>query len=295
MEDQLYNSQNFVPNKQKVQRPPIGTYIMLIIYSLYILFPMYIIFVTAIKSQPFEIIETKFIWWPTDPAFDNFAKVFTENGDLIRGLMNTLQFSLPPLIVGLLSSALASYGFAKLEWKGRESIFGFLMLTMMIPGTVTMSAAVLMYDTIGWLGTPYPLMIPGMFGGIGTVFFLRQYMKGIPDDLIGAAKIDGMSEIRIFLTLIIPLSVPALLTQGVLGFIGAYNDYLGALVYVGAYEPLWTLQIVLSTLQGKRPHALYKPLNMATVFMGMMPMLIIYIFLQNYILKGISMSSGLKG
>jgi multiple sugar transport system permease protein len=171
-------------------------------------------------------------------------------------------------------------------------MFQFLLLTMMIPGTVTMTATRLMYDTIGWIGTPAPVMIPGMFGGIGTVFFLRQYMKGIPDDLIGAAKIDGMSEIRIFVQLILPLSVPALLTQGVLGFIGHYNDYMGALLYL-IDEPLYTLQIAIKNLAD-----IYRtdlPAQMAAAFLGMMPMLILYLLLQNYILKGISMSSGLKG
>lgn len=290
-ENKIYNSQNFVPNKKKMERPPIGTYVLLILYSLYILVPFYIIFISSLKSVQ-EAAFAEFTWWPTRGiTWGAFKRVF-ESNEIQRGFINTLLFYTPTTLIGVFVSALASYGFAKMEWAGRNAIFSFLLLTMMIPGTVTMTATRLMYDTIGWIGTPLPVMIPGMFGGIGTVFFLRQYMKGIPDDLIGAAKIDGMSEIKIFLILIVPLSVPAILTQGVLGFIGHYNDYMGALLYL-IDEPLYTLQIAIKNMVDTYKTDL--PAQMAACFLGMMPMLLIYLFLQNYILKGISMSSGLKG
>ncbi len=291
MEEKIYNSQNFIPNKKKVKRPPIGTYIMLIIYSLYILVPFWIIFISSLKSIQ-EAAFAEFTWYPTEGVtWGAFKRVF-ESNEIQRGFINTLTFYTPVTLVSVFVSALASYGFAKMEWAGRNAIFSFLLLTMMIPGCVTMTATRLMYDTIGWIGTPLPVMIPGMFGGIGMVFFMRQYMKGIPDDLIGAAKIDGMSEIKIFLVLIIPLSVPALLTQGVLSFIGHYNDYLGALLYL-IDEPLYTLQIAIKNMVDTYRTDL--PAQMAACFLGMLPMLLIYLFLQNYILKGISMSSGLKG
>lgn len=274
-----------------MKRPPVGTYIMLILYSLYILVPFWIIFVSGLKSIQ-EAAEPIFTWWPQKGVtWLAFRRVF-EDGSIMRGFGNTLKFYIPPTIIGILMSAMSSYGFAKMEWRGRNALFSFLLLTMMIPGCVTMTATRLLYDTIGWIGTPLPVMIPGMFGGIGAVFFLRQYMKGIPDDLIGAAKIDGMSEIKIFIVLILPLSLPAILTQVILGFIGSYNDYLGPLLYL-IDEDLYTLQLALRNLIG-----IYRtdvPRQMAASFVAMMPMLLIYLFMQNYILKGISMSSGLKG
>jgi multiple sugar transport system permease protein len=146
---------------------------------------------------------------------------------------------------------------------------------------------------LGWNNTANPIIIPGLFGGIGTVFFLRQYVMGIPDDLIGAAKIDGMSEVKIFLTLIVPLSLPAITTQVVLGFIGAYNSYLDVLIYLNANESAWTIQLVLKNISGFYPGM--KNISMAFCVVGMFPLIILYLALQNYILKGISMSSGLKG
>ncbi len=288
-----YNPQNFRLNKKKVARPPIITYILLIVYSIYIFIPFWILLVTSLKTDGEARLGT-FTWWPKEGFHLDALKKVLQEELIYTGFLNTLLYHMPPTIVGLLVSALASYGFAKMEWKGRNAIFQFLIFTMMIPGSVTLTASFLMYDLIGWVDTPLPFMIPGMFGGIGMVFFLRQYMKGIPDDLIGAAKIDGMSEIKIFLTLILPLSVPALLTQGILAFIGHYNEYMGPLLYLpSAADNEITLQLVLRKLTER--FRLHPNEQMGVCLIAMMPMLLLYLLLQNYILKGISMSSGLKG
>ena len=200
---------------------------------------------------------------------------------------------MPPTLVGLIVSALSAYGFAKLEWKGKKTLFSILLLTMMVPSTVTMSASYIVYDTINWVGTALPILIPGMFGGIGTVFFLRQYMAGLPDELLDAAKIDGMGDVRIFLKLILPLSIPALAAQGILGFIGCYNDYLAPLLYLSNNDKMHTLQLVIQHLAGSEVYEL--PKQMAACVLAMLPMLLIYFFFQSFILKGISVSSGLKG
>ena len=234
----------------------------------------------------------EFTWWPKrGVTWLAFKRVF-EDGSLLRGFGNTLKYGLLPLSVGLFVSTMSAYGFEKMRWRGRNMMFQFLLLTMMLPGCVTMTATRLMYDTIGWTGTALPLMIPGMFGGIGVVFFLRQYMKGVPNELIDAAKIDGAGDFGTFVVIIIPLSMPAIFTQLVLCFLGTYNDYMGPLLYI-IDEDMYTLQLALRNMIGM--YRFDVPRQMAASFVAMMPMLIIYLFAQNYILKGISMSSGLKG
>ena len=96
---------------------------------------------------------------------------------------------------------------------------------MMIPGIIMLAPTYAIYDLIGWVDTPWPLIIPGMFGAAACVFFMRQFFMGIPDSLLEAAKIDGASYMQIFFKVMVPLSVPALLAQGLLGFVGGYNDY----------------------------------------------------------------------
>lgn len=290
-----YNPQNFVLNKKKVKRKPIGTYVMLTIYSIYILIPFWILLVTALKTRD-EVFRSEFTWWPQQGFSSDGILGVLKMKEIYYGFLNTMMYHTPPTVIGILVSSLASYGFAKMEWKGRNLVFQFLLFTMMIPGSVTLTATFLMYDAINWVNTPLPFLIPGMFGGIGTVFFLRQYMKGIPDDLIGAAKIDGMSEIKIFTTLILPLSAPALLTQGILGFIGHYNEYMGPLLYLQSAEmKQMTMQLVIKIKSSQLQRTGRRDQQMAMCLISMLPMLILYLCLQNYILKGISMSSGLKG
>lgn len=284
-------ARRFVSKQKKLKRFPIVTYFLLILLSLYIIVPFWIVFVSGIKTVQ-EAGAIEFTWWPKrGVTWLAFKRVF-EDGSLLRGFGNTLKYGLLPLFVGLFVSTMSAYGFEKMRWRGRNMMFQFLLLTMMLPGCVTMTATRLMYDTIGWTGTALPLMIPGMFGGIGVVFFLRQYMKGVPNELIDAAKIDGAGDFGTFVVIIIPLSMPAIFTQLVLCFLGTYNDYMGPLLYI-IDEDMYTLQLALRNMIGM--YRFDVPRQMAASFVAMMPMLIIYLFAQNYILKGISMSSGLKG
>lgn len=284
-------ARRFVSKQKKLKRFPIVTYFLLILLSLYIIVPFWIVFVSGIKTVQ-EASAIEFTWWPKrGVTWLAFKRVF-EDGSLLRGFGNTLKYGLLPLFVGLFVSTMSAYGFEKMKWRGRNMMFQFLLLTMMLPGCVTMTATRLMYDTIGWTGTALPLMIPGMFGGIGVVFFLRQYMKGVPNELIDAAKIDGAGDFGTFVVIIIPLSMPAIFTQLVLCFLGTYNDYMGPLLYI-IDEDMYTLQLALRNMIGM--YRFDVPRQMAASFVAMMPMLIIYLFAQNYILKGISMSSGLKG
>lgn len=292
--DETYHSENFKPNKKKVLRPPYGAYIMLIIYSLYILVPLYIIVITSFKTTP-EANATVFTWWPTMGfTWEAYRDVFAM-GDILRPLMNTFLYYIPTCISNVFFSAVSAYGFAKMEFAGRKQIYGFLIMTMTLPGSVTQSSSRVWMSTLGLMGTAWPLIIPGLFGGIGQVFFLRQYIAGIPDDLIGAAKVDGMGQIKIFLTLIIPLTLPALLVRIILGFIGSYNDYMGPLIYTMQYQEKWTLQLALKNVSDIAAKNGRKNFSMAAATVGMFPLIIVYIFIQDYIIKSTSIGSGLKG
>lgn len=292
--NETYHSENFKLNKKKVLHPPIGSYIMLIIYSLYILVPLYIIVITSFKTIP-EANAPVFTWWPTlGFTLEAYIKVF-EVGDIVRPLMNTFLYYIPTCFSNVFFSAVSAYGFAKMEFAGRKQIYGFLIMTMTLPGSVTQSSSRVWMSTLGLMGTAWPLIIPGLFGGIGQVFFLRQYIAGIPDDLIGAAKVDGMGQIKIFLTLIIPLTLPALLVRVILGFIGSYNDYMGPLIYTMQYPEKWTLQLALKNVSDIAIKNGGKNFSMAAATVGMFPLIIVYIFIQDYIIKSTSIGSGLKG
>jgi multiple sugar transport system permease protein len=255
--------------------------------------PFYIILISSFKSD-YDATATLFQWWPEHGlSLEGYQRVVRYWSMIFNGLKNTLLYHLPTTLIGVFVNALASYGFAKLTWKGKQAIFSFLMLTLMLPSTILSSSNRLYMSILKWDSTALPIIIPGMFGGFGTVFFLRQYMMAIPDDLLGAAKIDGMSDVEIFFTLIIPLSMPPIITQIVTVFISAYNSYLGPLIYLSTNPDAWTIQLVLKWCSEQ-----YQNLTnvmMAFCVVGMFPLILLYISIQDFILNSVRMTSGLKG
>jgi len=269
-------------------------YIFLVLFALWILVPFYIVLVTSVKTTA-EVLRPNFTWFPTEGFyFGGYASAFGSVGDstgmtLIKGFFNTLWIVLPPTLIGLTTSALAAYAFAKLKFRGKHIIFGVLMATMMIPGMVTFVPSFVIFDNIGWNHTPLPLMIPGMFGAAACVFYLRQFFMGIPSETLEAARLDGVGYFGMFFRMMLPLAVPALIAQGVLGFVGGYNDYLGPILYVKSTEYA-TLQVVLSQLTSQKTE---QNVQMACTVIALLPTIIIYLVAQRYFIEGIAVS-GLK-
>jgi multiple sugar transport system permease protein len=279
----------------------IGTafvYLGLIIFALWVLLPFSLVFLTSFK----EIVEANsldFTWWPKEFTFQGYEKVLEYDMGtayegvplIISGFINTLWIVIPPTLLGLFSSAISAYAFAKLRFKLRDKMFSLLLGTMMIPGTILLTPTFIIYNQIGWVNTPLPLMIPGMFGAATCVFFMRQFYSGIPTELIEAAEIDGMNYFGIFFKIMVPLSIPALLAQALLGFIGGYNDYLGPLIYLQDPE-MYTLQISMNQLKsyfaGRNV-----PAMMAATVISIIPTVVLYIIAQKRFVEGVA-TSGMK-
>ena len=287
------------PQRAKTKRivGKVLIYLALVIFAIWILAPFSIVIMTSFKTWQ-EATDPEFSFFPKEFTFQGYKEVFTYTasaGDfpmpvMLRGFINTLIIIIPPTILGLFCSAISAYSFAKLRFKGKNLLFGFLLLTMMIPGTIMLTPSYMIYDMIGWTDTPLPLMIPGMFGAATCVFFMRQFYSGIPTELIEAAKLDGMGYFKIFWKIMVPLSVPALFAQGLLGFIGGYNDYFGPYLYL--QDPEWyTLQIALKSFQGS--YSSNVPTIMAGSIVALIPTLVIYAVAQNYFIEGIA-TSGMK-
>lgn len=274
-------------------------YLGLIVYAIWILAPMLIILFTSFKTIS-EAREVEFHLFPKDKwVIEGYKEIVKWNiidvtGDgiptLFYGLFNTLLYVIPPTIIGLFVSALAAFAFAKLNYKGKNGLFGILLMTMLIPGTIMTAPTYIIYDLLGWTNSPLPLMIPGMFGAAACVFFMKQFYSGIPTDLIEAAKLDGLGYFSIFWRIMVPLSVPALFAQGILGFIGGYNDYFGPLIYLIDNE-LITLQLAMRTYSSAYWNKI--PAVMAGAVIAMIPTIIIYLVAQKYFVEGIA-TSGMK-
>lgn len=268
--------------------------IALLLGAIIILVPFWILLITSFKS-PAEIMSADFTWWPKEFNLDGYINAFNFEtaaitSNVLIGLGNTLLYTLPTTIIGLFVSGMSAYAFSKMHFKGREVLFGVLLLTMVMPGTVVLIPQYTIYSMIGWVGTPFPLMIPGMFGAAGTVFFLRQFMRGVPDEIVEAAEMDGLGKFRAYWMIMLPVCVPAFIAQFVLNFIGGYNDYLGPILFLGEGDPSrFTLQVVLSNMVSSQESETQK--RMANAVVALVPLIILYLFSQNFIIDGISVSA----
>lgn len=244
---------------------------------------------TSLKQQGMEF-EMPPKWIPQHFEWSNYHFVLFES-DIVQGFVNTFLIILLPCLVGLFTSALAAYAFARLDFPARNLLFGLLLTTMMIPGVVTMIPTFMLFKNIGWIDSWMPLIIPGMFGAAAAVFLLRQFFMTIPRELEDAAKVDGMNPFHTFLRIMLPLSKPALITQGLLNFIAGYNDYLGPLIYINSPEK-YTLQLVLASFQGF--YTSQWTYIMAGSVLALIPTLLVFFFAQKYFVEGIAMT-GMKG
>ncbi|MCR8850397.1 carbohydrate ABC transporter permease [Rossellomorea sp. SC111] len=224
---------------------------------------------------------------PENPTLENYVNLFESMnfGVYLRNTLIIVLFS----FVGLFFNAMAGYGFAKYQFKGREKIFYIVLATMMIPAQVTMIPVYLILNEMGLTNTMMGIVLPGLAAAF-SIFLFRQFMTTIPTDLIEAARLDGAGEFYIFFRLIVPIAKPIFAVQGILTFIGAWNSFLWPLI-IANDESLYTLSVGLSLLQGQ--YANNFGLQMAGAAFMVVPIIIIFSFFQKYIVEGFTMS-GIK-
>ena len=273
----------------------IFSYLCLGGFGVLIIIPFLIAIITSLTPQN-VIMEHGFQWSTGVIDLEYYIKLLTtdEYGNIFKCLGNTLLYILPPIIVGTFSSALSAYAFARINFKGKKILFYLLLSTMVIPGIITTFSSYLLFVDIykvnSWFPL-FPIIVPGMFGAVGTMFFLKQYFETLPKDLEEAAEMDGMSRFGMFIKVIIPLSVPAIITQLLLAFNGCYNDYLGPLLYIGGKPSLYTMQLYVNGLSTSR-NVSY-PLLMSGALLALLPTLILYLSGQKFFVEGIVMT-GIK-
>ena len=265
-------------------------YCILSLAALTILIPFYVIVITAFKASHAVATHIPFIWFPKfdELSFRAFGNLFTTytistgKSMVLTGIINTFIIVIPNTVVGMISSSVSAYAFAKLKFKGKNLMFALLLFTMMLPGIVMLIPSYILFDALYLTDTYFPLMAPAMFGSAACVFFLRQFFSGIPDEVIDAAKLDGLSYPGIYWKIMLPLSLPAVFAQAILGFVAGYNDYLAPLIYLTSPEK-YTLQIALQFFSGSTLKDL--PTVMAGAVLALLPTTLIYVFAQKYFVE----------
>ncbi|ERL64308.1 carbohydrate ABC transporter permease [Schleiferilactobacillus shenzhenensis] len=265
-------------------------YLILIAGGILMIGPLLWMISTSLKDKT-GVFQLPPQWIPNPIHWDAYQRLF-HLSQLQTGFMNTIIVSLTVTVIGSFTSCMAAFSFAKLRMPHKNAMFLLLLVGLMIPYPAVMIPQFMMFSTIGWVDSLKPLIIPGLFGNITMIFFLRQYLQGIPDSVVESAKIDGASYWTIFTRIIFPLMRPAVAAQFILWFMGAWNDYLGPLIYLNSPEKQ-TLQVVIANLSATYATQTDYPLIMGLSFISMLPILIIFLIFQRQIIESVALS-GMK-
>ena len=274
-------------------------YLLVLIGAVVSMFPFFWTLVSSGKSIQ-EMYYYPPTLWPAAPQFlTNYTEVFTIV-PFAQWFVNTVVVTVASLIGTVLSATIVAYAFARFRFPGRDVFFFITLATIMLPVEVTLIPTYLLFKNFNWIDTYWPLIVPSWFGGGAfNIFLMRQFMLTLPLDLDEAAKIDGANSWRILWTIIVPLCKPAIATMATLGFIGNWNNFLGALIFLNT-ESKYTLAVGMRYFQSavaQGSASISKPqdhLLMGAAIMFALPCLILFFLAQRYFVQGIA-TSGIKG
>jgi multiple sugar transport system permease protein len=236
-------------------------------------------------------------WIPQTIRWENYSEAFSF-GFWPEWASNTVIITAFSVLGNVLSTALVAYAFSRLRWPGRDKLFGLVLATMMLPGVVTMIPTFILFSKLpafgfmgskNWIDTFLPLTVPAFTGNAFYIFLARQFMRGIPMELSEAAKIDGASELRIWWSIILPLTKPALAAIAIFSFQGAWEDFMGPLLYL-RNEHHYTLQLGLRSFEFAAGGAPNYAWLMAASLVVIAPMLIVFMLFQRYFIEGVTLT-----
>ncbi len=265
-------------------------HIIMILVSFTMLFPFIWMLSTSFKEKSDALIFPP-QWIPDPFKLDGYIDVWDAT-PLLSGIFNSLIIAAPVLVFGTLSSALAAFAFAKMDLPKKNFLFMALLSSMMIPGVVTMFPQYVVWSKLEMVDTFIPLILPGTLGNITMMFFFRQFLAGVPNELIDAAKLDGASWFTTFFKIMLPAMKPAIAAQVIFWFMGIWNDFMGPLIYLNS-EQNYTVQLALRLLTSSE-HTSEYPMIMAGAVISCLPLLILYICFQRYFVDSMVVS-GIKG
>jgi ABC-type glycerol-3-phosphate transport system permease component len=258
-------------------------YLALAVTSALMLFPFAWMLLSSFK--PFTEIFAGRSFLPEQPTLANYLSLFQQS-DALRKVWNSLYIAVLYTALAVFLCAMGGYGFAKFRFPGRSLLFGFLLATMAVPfAAIMVPLFIMMRNWFHWIDTPWPLIVPWAANAFG-IFFMRQYMLSVPDEMLDAARVDGASELRIFLRIVLPVSRPGLASLGILFFVLKWNDFLWPLAVLRS-EQVQTVPVMLNSLQGPPGRTAFDVL-MAGSVVSVLPMLLLFLLLQRHLVVGLT-------
>ena len=263
-------------------------YVVLAVAAAAVLLPFFWIAVSSLKTDN-TVFTIPPQWWPDAPQWQNYERIWAAS-DILTWFKNSAVLAVLVTFLQVLTGSFAAYGFAKGRFPGRNALFLTYVATIAVPWPAYMIPQFIMLSEVGMTNTLWSIVALQAFGAFG-VFLMKQYYETIPDELVEAARIDGLSEYGIYARIVLPLSVPALASLGLISFVTAWNDYLGPLIYLRDRE-VWTIQIGLDKFVDQ--YQAQFSLVMTGAVLAIVPIVVLFLIGQRHFVQGIA-STGLKG
>ena len=267
-------------------------HVLMLLLSLLMIYPLLWMVASSFKPNG-EIFTRASTLIPLSPTSEHYTTGWRGFGGYTFGnfFANSLFVAILSALGMMFSSAIVAYGFARIRFRGRQFWFTAMIVTMMLPGQVMMIPRFVLFNKMGWVGTFLPMTVPAFFGSGFNIFLIMQFIRTIPFELDEAASIDGCSRYAIFYRIILPLIVPSLVTVSVLTFMGSWEDFMGALLYLNKPH-MYTVAYALKMFNDSSQSDYGATFAMSVL--SLVPILIIFFFFQEQLVEGIS-TQGLKG
>lgn len=292
MEDFIQSAPPGPPATQREVSRQIMSRIFLVAMSLFYISPIYWMLVTALKSDQ-ELAQFPPSLLPNNSIWRNFDQA-TKTFPFLPYMGNTILYAALVMVGSVLSNFVIAYGFSRIKWPGRDLLFYPVVASIFIfiqfpVNPITMVPMFSFFAKLGLVNSYVPLILPAFFGNPFFIFLLRQFMLQIPVDLSEAARIDGANEFQIMYRIILPLAHPALVVVALLAGVGAWNDFLGPLIYLHS-DKLYTLSLGLTFF--KTMHGIQFNLLMAASCLVVLPVVVVFLFFQRFFIEGVTLGSG---
>lgn len=261
-------------------------YVTMLLFSIVILVPFVYLFTSSLKTNA-QYFQIPIEWIPSPPQWQHYYHVFIEL-KFYRYMVNSTFLAITSVILGVASSSLIAYGFARFRFPLRNAMFVLVIATMMLPGQVTMLPLFIYFRDIGWLDSYKPLLVPLLFGSPYLIFLMRQFFVGLPREIDEAAKIDGCGYLRIWWNVIMPQSKPVLIVSSLFVFLGSWKDVFGPLIYLNSRE---SYPLAVGLLYFTSPTANQYTLILAAIMIALVPTILFFILSQKYLNDGVNIAN----
>ncbi|HML68496.1 MAG TPA: carbohydrate ABC transporter permease [Clostridia bacterium] len=277
--------------KRKTTPGRVAVFIILLLGAATMVMPFLWMISTSLKEANLVYVIPP-QWIPSPAKWENYIKIWNSS-NLLTGIKNSCIISGCVLVFCTLTSTMAAFAFSKMHFRLRNTIFVMLLTTMMVPLVVLLVPLFVIYSKIGWIDTLLPMIIPASLCNINIIFFMRQYMMGLPSELLDAAKIDGCGYFGAYWRIFLPLSKPAIIANIIMLFMSTWNDYFAPLVFTNSASKQ-TVQVAIAMLNSHYIQQTDIPLMMTASLIAILPVLILFIVCQKYFTESFALT-GIKG